>query len=73
MTKAFIVNLDTGSDTDFITLATEIQDALEKEGMHVLTVNPWSSPESKTVVQPDPAQQQIQPPPPPSVPPSILG
>jgi len=72
MTKAFIVNLDTGSDTDFIGMATEIQDALEKDGMIVVSVQPWASPETKTVVQPNPLQQQIQPPPPPAVPPSII-
>ena len=42
MTAAFIVNLDVGSDTDFITLSQEMHDALEKEGMTVVNVQPWA-------------------------------
>lgn len=72
MTKAFIINLNTGSDTDFATMAEEIQDELTKTGFDVISVQPWSSPEAKTSVMPNPAQQLIQPPPPPSVPPTIL-
>jgi hypothetical protein len=41
MTSAFIVNLDVGSDTDFITLSQEIHEALDKTGMEVVSVQPW--------------------------------
>lgn len=61
MTKAFILTLDTGSDTDFITLSSEISDALVKEGMHVIEVKPWSSPVAKTTlpVLPIPPDQPV--------------
>jgi len=54
MTKAFIINLNTGSDTDFITLASEIQDALEKDGMLVISVQPWASPTQQPTITPPP-------------------
>lgn len=42
MTATFLVQLDTGSDTDFLGLADEIKDALEQNGATVLSCKPWS-------------------------------
>ena len=70
MTKAFIVNLNTGSDTDYVTMSEEIQDELTKSGFAVISVKPWSSP-TPTVLG-APPQQTIQTPPAPPVPPTIL-
>jgi hypothetical protein len=44
MTRAFIVNLDVGSDTDFNSIAEEINDELSNAGFIVTSVAPWQSP-----------------------------
>lgn len=48
MTKAFILNLDTGSDTDFLAVAEEISAVLTKDGMAVISCVPWASPKTVT-------------------------
>lgn len=65
MTRAFIVNLDTGSDTDFNTIAEEINEDLISAGHNVLSVAPWQSPNDPTT-----QTQTLNPPPltPPSLP-----
>lgn len=42
MTAAFIVQLDTGSDTDFLGIADDIKEAVETKGFTVLECKPWS-------------------------------
>ncbi len=61
MTKAFIVNLDTGSDTDFATIAEEINDTLTKDGMIVVSVAPWQTQATEVAASP------LAPPPPPPI------
>lgn len=41
MIAAFIVQLDTGSDTDLLGIADDIRDACEKEGFLVKECKPW--------------------------------
>lgn len=42
MTRTFLVDLDTESDTDLLGIAADIQDALESDGFLVQNVRPWS-------------------------------
>lgn len=48
MTSAFILNIDVGSDTDLLSIAAEITDACEHEGMSVVSCKPWAHPSLST-------------------------
>ncbi len=56
MNATFLVTLST-SDTDFLSLAQEIQDILENKGLEILQVHPWARPSSMP-----PQTAQLQPP-----------
>lgn len=40
MTPTFLISIDTGSDTDLLTVAQEIHDALD-DSFSVISVKPW--------------------------------
>lgn len=42
MNATFLVDLDVGDDTDLLSIAEELADALESQGFIVNTSRPWS-------------------------------
>jgi hypothetical protein len=44
MTSAFILTIDHGSDTDLLSIATELADAVEHAGFDVISAKPWFAP-----------------------------
>lgn len=54
MTSTFLVQLDHGSDTDLIGIATDIEETLNQHGngLIVLSVKPWTHPSLLSGTQP---------------------
>lgn len=48
MRHAFVVHLDIGSDTDLLSISTEISEELFASGFTVIEVRPWSPHESSS-------------------------
>ena len=42
MNATFLIDLDVGDDTDLISIAEELADALESRGFIVVSSRPWS-------------------------------
>ena len=47
MKATFLVDLDTGDDTDFEGISSDIKDSLYESGFAVLNVKPWARKETK--------------------------
>lgn len=49
MNAAFILHLDVGSDTDFLSIAEDIMDAAEAAGLAPIECKPWAREATQTL------------------------